>query len=172
MTTETLYKLIFGLIILIMAYYVVLELILIITDSFSLSLVKKYVLKKDSGLINKGHFKKIFAFSTISYLISIFLVYICFCVINGEFNLLTFILVIYRLVTTSVLEPQLTAIYTVSVLGGFCVNLLFNFFFVFKNLYATRGKRLISALTVSLITAPYFLFVSFEKILDCIEQII
>lgn len=50
MTTETLYKLIFWLIILIMTYYVVLEFILIITDALSLSLVKKYVLKNDSGL--------------------------------------------------------------------------------------------------------------------------
>ncbi len=49
MTTETLYKLIFWLI-LIMTYYVVLEFILIITDALSLSLVKKYVLKNDSGL--------------------------------------------------------------------------------------------------------------------------
>ncbi len=172
MTPEYFYGHLFWLIIVILLYYTTLQCILLITDLLSCGIIKKFILPKNSKMINEKHFIKILVFSTISYFISIVSIYICFSLLNEEVDLLTFFLVIYRVVTESITEPQLTVIFIISVLAGFCVNLIFNFFIVFRDLKSMKAKRLISTLIVSFMTAPYFIFASFEEILNGIYYLI
>lgn len=172
MTTEYFYEHLFWLFIVILLYYVVLECSLLVTGFLSLKIINRFVIAKDDGLINTGNFKKIFAFSTISYFISIVCIYIYFSVLNGEIDIATFFLVIFRVATKSIAEPQLSVVFIISVLTGFFVNAIFNFFAIFKAINLTKRKRVISSLIVSFMTAPYLIFVGFEGLLNDIYYLL
>ncbi len=90
MTPEYFYGHLFWLIIVILLYYTTLQCILLITDLLSCGIIKKFILPKNSKMINEKHFIKILVFSTISYFISIVSIYICFSLLNEEVDLLTF----------------------------------------------------------------------------------
>lgn len=153
-------------IILILIFFIILELALLVTDILSLIVVKNTFGKRVRYEITLEHFKKIFGFTTISYLIGILSMFTIFIIMNGDFSIFTFLLVIYRLVFESISKPAAFFCFSIAILVSFLLNIVFNYFIVLKNISFSKIKRLLSSLIISIFTAPFLFYLSFEGILN------
>lgn len=69
----------------VLLYLAVLLGVIFFTSSISLNIIKSTLGKNIKNQITKKHRRKIFAFTIISYLISIFSLFIMFVIAKGEF---------------------------------------------------------------------------------------
>lgn len=160
------------LILVILLFYSILGIVALIFDGVSLCIVKNTLGRDLKNQITKKHFGLIFAFTIISYCLSIFGMFIMFSVGNGDFSILTFLLVIYRIVTEPVTNPQATPFFMTAIGIAIVANLIFNYFIVFGKVPFSRIKRLFSALIVSILTAPYLFCFSFTELIDFLFEIL
>ena len=155
MTEGYFWNMIIALIIAVVLYFAIVDIIAFFADKISLKVIKKTIGKDVESQINKKHYKSIFVFTKISHFIGIFSMFIMFAVASDDFSIATFLLVIYRIVTEPITNPQATPFFIATIGIAIVANLIFNFFIVFRTVTFSNTKRIISALIVSILTAPY-----------------
>lgn len=148
-------------------YFVILNVLLLITDYFSLKIVKNTIGKNIKEQFNKKLFRKVFWYTVVYYVIGIislaFLLYHDFAFYLGNDSILIIIVLfpIYCIVAEPYLLINSMTYLAITVLTAFLVSIIFNYFVVFKKIDLTKPKRFFSALIVSAMTAPYFYFIPF-----------
>lgn len=148
-------------------YFVILNMLLVITAYFSLKIVKNTIGKNIKEQFNKKLFRKVFWYTVVYYVTGIislaFLLYNDFAFYLGNVSVLIIIVLfpIYCIVGEPYLLTNSMTNLAITVLSTFFVSIIFNYFVVFKKIDLTKPKRFYAALIVSAMTAPYFYFVPF-----------
>lgn len=151
-------------------YFVILNVLLLITGYFSLKIVKNTIGKNIKEQFNKKLFHKVFWFSTLSYVIGIIpLVFLSchdFASYLSNDSILIFIVLfpIYCIIYEPYYLINALPYLAITVLSAFIASVILNYFVVFKKLDLKKTKRFCAALIVSAMTSPYFYFVSFEEL--------
>ena len=148
-------------------YFVILNVLLLITSYLSLKIVKNTIGKNIKEQFNKKLFKKVFWFTALSYVIGIIPLAFFGChdfssYLNND-SILIFIVLfpIYCIVAEPHYYDHAIQYLTIAVLSAFLASIIFNYHVVFKKLDLKKSKRFCAALIVSAMIAPYFYFVSF-----------
>lgn len=151
-------------------YFVILNLLLLITEYFSLKIVKNTIGKNVKERFNKKLFYKVFWLTTLSYIISItVLVLITYFdgdnLFDGLFDIFALyfitILLFPSIISGSTYSNQTMPCLAIAVLSAFLASLILNYHVVFKNFDLKKSKRFCASLIVSAMTAPYFYFLPF-----------
>ncbi len=151
-------------------YFVILNVLLLITGYFSLKIAKNTIGKNIKDQFNKKLYQKVFWFTTLSYIISItVLVFITYFDGDNLFDSLFDIFALYfitillfpSIISGPTYSDQTIPCLAIAVLSAFLSSVIFNYFVVFKKLDLKKAKRFYAALIVSAMTAPYFYFVPF-----------
>lgn len=149
-------------IIAVLLFFIIFELILIFADYLSFTLVKNTLGKRVKNQIRVSSFWKIFGFANLSSFIGLISLFTIFGVKTEDFSFWTLLLVFIRLIFGPNSYPDVLLYISVAIFVSVLVNMMFNFFFVFRKVSFSKARRFLSSLIISILTAPYFFFVSFE----------
>ncbi len=160
-------------------YFVILNLLLMMTGYLSLKIIKITIGRNIKDQFNRKFFKKVICVTALSYLISIMVLvfFACFTSDDVHFgpNIDSWIFIFLALIFGIVNGPYITEsdvpifydfdyimpVLIILLLLTFIVSVIFNYFIIFKKFDLTKSKRFCASLIVSAMTAPYFYFVPF-----------
>lgn len=164
----------------VLLYFVILNALLLVTDYFSLKIVKNTIGKNIKEQFNKKLFCKVFWLSVLSYVIGIMLIALWGChdlepYVDGiVLFIASFFATIYVVVTAPNTEysvyscPEQIMYIFIFVLLTFIASLILNYNVIFKKLDLKKSKCLCASLIVSAMTAPYFYLVPFGNLFGCL----
>lgn len=173
MIKETYYELtlfvIGALILLYLQHFIVLGLILMITALVAVIFLKHTVLRNDKTATTEKYYFKIIGLSSITNLVILIgAFFYSFIGIYTDSGYGDPSLTLWNLKDYygeySVIDESI--LFVIIVLITISLNLIFNYFIVFRKLNFSKAKRFLSALTVSVLTAPYLFFVDFGGLLE------
>lgn len=150
-----------------------LNIVLFLTSFIVLILLRYTVFSNNKDLVNKKLYFKIIRFTNITYLI-ILLSSFVYGVAGGIYTVRGYDRV-YDPFTTiwnikdyyeqySVVDQGV--LFVIIILSAIALNLIFNYFKVFRDLNFSKVNRFILSLIVSVVTAPYLFFIDFMGLLQ------
>ncbi len=145
-----------------------LNIVLFLTSLIALILLKYTVLSNNKDLINKKLYFKIIRYTNITYLIILFFSFV-YGAAGGIYKVRGYDRVYDPLTTIwnikdyyeqySIVDQGV--LFVIIILFAIALNLIFNYFKVFRNLNFSKVNRFILSLIVSVVTAPYLFFIDF-----------
>ncbi len=145
-----------------------LNIVLFLTSLIVLILLKYTVLSNNKDLINKKLYFKIIRYTNITYLIILFFSFV-YGAAGGIYKVRGYDRVYDPLTTIwnikdyyeqySIVDQGV--LFVIIILFAIALNLIFNYFKVFRNLNFSKVNRFILSLIVSVVTAPYLFFIDF-----------
>ncbi len=143
-------------------FFILLECIAIIADILSLLLIKNTIGQSLKYQIKMSTFWKIFGFTNLSFFIGLISIYFLDSTYVNSPSILAVTTIFLRLIFLSNDSRVMSEIFR-TIIIIISANMLLNFFFVFNKNCFSKPKRFLSSLIVSVLTAPYFFYYTFDQ---------
>ncbi len=135
--------------------FILLEIYLVVTDLLSLVLVRNTIGKRVKSNIRISDYWKIFGFTNLTYFLFVLILWIM-VVFYIEVDYIYFSLpMLISVILFGAGGQDFVPDYSIAILICILINIVFNFFVVLRKESFSKGKRFLSSVIVSLLTAPY-----------------
>ena len=138
--------------------FILLEISLVVTDVLSLVLVRNTIGRCVKKQIRISDFWKIFGFTHFTYLLFVLIIWLM-VILYIEVDYFYFSLpLLVGVILFGAGGESFVADYSIAIFICVLLNIVFNFFVVFRKEAFSKFKRLISSVIVSVLTAPYLFY--------------